>query len=82
MTVQGKKTDAGFQATVLMDRQDDCAILRVYDIYGRLIFTTNNCSIQEQDIPYSGIVIFRFSSKNNTTLKAQKRCLIHGNNLK
>ncbi|MBK9109785.1 MAG: M4 family metallopeptidase [Saprospiraceae bacterium] len=79
---KNQKTEAGIQATLHKVKQDDCSLLRVYDIYGRLIFTTNNCFIQEQEIPYSGIAIFRYSSKNNTTLKVQKRCLIHDSNLK
>ncbi|MBK8954148.1 MAG: M4 family metallopeptidase [Saprospiraceae bacterium] len=79
---QDQKTESGIQATLLKDRQDDCALLRVYDIYGRLIITTLNCSIQEQEIPHSGIAIFRFSSKDDKILKVQKRWLIHEYNSK
>lgn len=75
-------TEPGVQASFFIARHGDCALLSVYDIYGRLIFTSNNCFIQEQEIPYSGIAIFRYSSKDNNTIKVQKRCLVHDSNLK
>ncbi len=81
MAGQGQKSLNGIQVNMITDKQDDCALLRVYDIYGRLIFTTINCLIQEQEIPYSGIAIFRFSSKDDKILKVQKRWLLHDNKL-
>ncbi|MCC6754186.1 MAG: hypothetical protein IT266_09425 [Saprospiraceae bacterium] len=75
-------TEPGVKASFFIARHGECALLSVYDIYGRLIFTSNNCFIQEQEIPYSGIAIFRYSSKDNNTIKVQKRCLVHDSNLK
>ncbi len=79
---QKQETENGIEVKILHGQQDDCEVLQVYDTHGRLIFITSNCALQESEIPYSGIAILRYTSKENKTIIVQKRWLKQDNNLK
>lgn len=79
--LKGNKTESkiGTKGDLMFDKKGQCDLVCVYDIFGRLLLKSNECTLNENDIHYSGLAIFMYSSRDGNLRLTKKKWLIEGN---
>lgn len=79
LVVKKSNTKIGVQSDLLIDNQFSCDLLMVYDIYGRLIYKSEYCIENDNDIDYTGLTFFIYISISDNKHIVTKRWLNKAN---